>query len=192
VALFALVALLTTTGCAATSDYMAESASPRPIMGVGDMATVVFIRPSSYAKSIKTTILDGRGTFLGDSLPESHFAVVLPPGQHVFISWAENTAALQATLAPGRVYYVEVAPKLGVLSARVHLLALSPRAENWDKVGEWLKETKQFVPDSAGGQRSLASRSEDVQERIRRGTEALANYDAEELAERTLRAEDGR
>ena len=32
----------------------------------------------------------------------------------------------------------------------------------------------------------------DVQERIRRGTEALANYDAEELAERTLRAEDGR
>jgi hypothetical protein len=187
-----LIALCGIVGCGATSDYMMDVAHPRPIVATPNMATVVFIRPSSYARSMKTTILDGRGTFLGDSLPKSHFAVLLPPGPHVFIAWAENTAALQATLLPGRVYFVEVAAKMGVLSARMHVLALTPRSENWAKVPEWLNETTQLVPDPAGGQAYLSSRPEDVQERIRRANEALSKYDAEELAERTLRPEDGR
>jgi hypothetical protein len=189
---FALFVALGATGCAATSDYMLEVKPPRAVVATPGMAMVVFVRPSSWGAAIKTTILDERGAFLGDSLSASHFAVSLPPGPHVFISWAENTAALQATLAQGRIYFVEVAPRPGFLSARAHLLAITPRRETWAKLGDWLAETRQFTPDPAGGERHLQERAEDVTERVRRAQEVLRKYDAEELEARTIRPEDGR
>jgi hypothetical protein len=187
-----LFLLLGATGCAATSEYMFEIQNPRVIAATPTTATVVFLRPSGWAAGIKTLIFDGRGRFLGESLPKSHFAVSVPPGQHLFISWAENTAALQAVLAPGRVYYVEVSPKLGALSARMHLLAINSRSESWSKLGDWIADTKQLVPDEAAGQAYMQSRSEDVAERLRRGNEAIEKYDTVELEARTLRPEDGR
>lgn len=192
--LLALVVALTTallTGCSASSDYMREVAHPQPPTGNPQAATVVFIRPSSFASSLATTILDGRGRFLGDALPSSYFVVQMPPGEHLFISWAENTASLKANLAPGLVYYVEVAPTMGAFSARVHLRAVKPSTENWAELPEWLEESTQYEPDEAAGQAYLTSRQEDVTERIRRGNEILTEYDPEEMAERTLNPGDG-
>jgi hypothetical protein len=186
-----LLLALATAGCSASSDYMHPVAVPRAIVARPDAATVVFIRPSGYAGGIKTTILDGRGRFLGDSLAESYFTVYVPPGPNVFIAWAENTAALRANLAPGRTYYVEVAPKIGMLSARVHLLAMTPRSESWSKRREWLTDSKQLEVDEPGGQAYLRGRSEDVAERLQRANEALRQYSPEELAERTLDPNDG-
>src|SRR5262249_18473662 len=135
--------------------------------------------------------LDERGRFLGDSLPESYFAVRVPAGEHVFVAWAENTAALRASLAPGRTYYVEVASKPGAWSARAHLLAITPRSETWKDVRTWLAESTQLGPNEPGGQAYLQSRSEDVAERLRRANEILREYDAKELEERTIRPDDG-
>ena len=183
------VALL---GCTASSKYMIEPQGLVSLQPPPDKAVVVFIRPSNFARAVGTTILDEHGRFLGDSLPQTYFAVLEPPGQHVFISWAENTAALRAELAPGHVYYVEVAPKMGVMSARMHLLALTPRSENWPKLREWLSESKPLVANEAAGQAYLSERRDDVAERIRRAQEALSKYDRDELAERTIFAPDGR
>jgi hypothetical protein len=190
--LFALFALLlfAVTGCSASSQYMHEVKTPMP-QARPDAATVIFMRPSSYASALTTTIFDERGRFYGDSLPESYFAVSVEPGEHIFISWAENTGALRASLAAGRIYFVEVAPKVGVLSARVHLLAITPQRESWGKLREWLGSSKHLEPDLAGGQRYLNGRNEDVTERIRRAYDAVQNYSVEERAERTLRPEDG-
>ncbi|AKU95356.1 hypothetical protein AKJ09_02020 [Labilithrix luteola] len=192
--LLALVLLLTGSGCSATSKYMTPSpAGPASLAAAGDMATVVFIRPSGFAGSQRATVLDGQGRFLGDSLPESYFAVKVPPGEHVFISWAENTGALRATLAAGKVYFVEVSPKMGAFSARVHLLAITPRASSWKKLDEWIAESKAYVPDEVHGQAYLASRKNDVAERIRRANEALnKDYSRDELDERTLLPTDSR
>jgi hypothetical protein len=194
--LLSLLALFTagsTLGCTVKSEFMTDVA-PQPIHGAVGMATVVFIRPSAQASEIRTTILDERGTFLGDSLPESHFAALVTPGQHIFIAWAENTDALKATLEAGKVYFVEVASRMGAEapSARMHLLALSPRAANWAKVDKWLLETKELIANQEAGQRDLASHQDDVKERIRRANDALASYNEDELAARTLRPEDGR
>jgi hypothetical protein len=178
-------------GCTATSDYMMEAHAPDALKPTAEAATVVFVRPSSYARGMRSTILDGHGRFLGDSLPESYFAVKVPPGEHLFIAWAENTAALRATLAPGKTYYIEVAPKLGAFSARMQLLAVTPRSENWKEVRQWVAESKQLLVNEAGGQAYLRERQEDVQERIKRAGEILHEYDPRELEERTLRPEDG-
>jgi hypothetical protein len=170
---------------------MREAHAPQALRATPDSAVVVFVRPSGFARAMGSTILDGRGRFLGDSLPETYFAVRVPPGEHIFIAWAENTAALRASLAPGRTYYIEVAPKMGALSARMHLLAITPRAESWGELRTWMDESKQTIPDEPSGQAYLASRSEDVAERLRRAAEILKEYDAEELADRTLTPGDG-
>ena len=182
---------LLSTGCTATSDYMYEANAPQALMATPADAVVVFVRPSGFARAMGTTILDGRGRFLGDSLPETYFAVHMPPGEHVFIAWAENTAALRASLLPGRTYYVEVAPKMGALSARMHLLAITPRAESWGQLQGWMAESQQIIPNERAGQAYLASRRDDVAERLHRASEILREYDAGELAERTLSPGDG-
>lgn len=190
-ALFTLVIATSAMGCSATSKYMTP-AGHAPIAGAPDAATVVFVRPSGYAGNIRATILDNKGRFLGDSLPSSYFAVKVPPGEHVFISWAENTGALRANLAAGKIYFIEVAPKMGALSARVHLLAITPRSSSWKKLDEWMSESHAYVPDEPRGQGYLTSRDRDVAERIRRGNEALGSYTRDEISERTLTPEDGR
>ena len=182
---------LAATGCTATSPYMHEVLAPQAPVKAADKATVVFVRPSGFGSGIRVTLLDDKGKFLGDSLPSSHFSRQIDPGKHLFISWAENTDGLQATLEAGKTYFVEVEIKMGALSARSHLKALTSKSEKWPKRDEWLSESKELSVDDKGGQTYLDGRAEDVAERIRRAHEAMTKYDAEELSERTLVATDG-
>lgn len=188
--LAALSLVTALVGCTASSDHM-HPVGPPQLAAKADAVTVVFVRPSGYAAGIVTTILDDKGRFLGDAMAETYFVTEVPAGEHTFIAWAENTAALKAQLAPGKVYYVEVSPKMGALSARIHLLALTPRSENWGELKGWLAASQAMRVNEQAGQAYLAGRTEDVQERIASAKEVLAEYDAEELAARTLRPEDG-
>jgi hypothetical protein len=190
--LLALLSMGAALGCVASSNYMTEVAPAHPVVGVSDKATVVFLRPSAGARALTTTLLDEGGKYLGDSLPESHFITWLSPGEHTFIAWADNTAALKATLEAGKVYFVEVVPLEAALSTRIQLLALTPRSAHWSYVDEWLLKTRQYAADARAGQERLASRAEYVKEQLRRGHDALTGYDEDELAERTLKPEDGR
>jgi hypothetical protein len=52
-------------------------------------------------------------------------------------------------------------------------------------------DSKELVPERAG-QAYFATRSEDVQERLERANQMWAEYEPDELAERTIEAEDGR
>jgi hypothetical protein len=182
---------LSAAGCVATSKYMIEPSLPVPTVAPPNAAVVVFVRPSHYGQSVATTILDDHGFFMGDSIAGTEFSVALAPGPHLFLSWAENTASLSASLLPGRVYYVEVSPRMGWWSTRVQLIAVTPRSSNWSEIKTWLSEATQLVPDTAAGQAYLNGRQADVAERIRRARERLGQFDEEELDDRTLRPEDG-
>jgi hypothetical protein len=170
---------------------MTELAAPRAPSAASDRATIVFIRPSSYAAGLVVTILDDGGRFVGDALASSYFVHRARPGEHTFIGWAENTSALSANVEAGKIYFVEVEVKLGALSARAHLKALTPRSERWAERDGWLEDARELEVDEVGGQAYLDSRREDVEERIRRGREALIRYSPAELAERTLAPNDG-
>lgn len=183
-------AALFVTGCSASSQYMHEAAAPS-LAPAADKATVVFIRHSGMARGIRTTILDEHGDFVGDSLASSWFTRTYDPGKHMFVAWAENTDVLQADLAPGKVYYVEVDPTMGALSARMHLYALKPGGEDWGKVKEWLGDNKYLEVDVNGGRAAMHERQSDVAERLKRASEHLAEYQGEDLEKRTLRPGDG-
>lgn len=186
------VAALGAVGCSASSEFMRPVAAPTAVKAAADEATVVFVRPSGFGGALKQTILDGKGRFLGDALPSSRFAVKMAPGEHTFIVWAENTNAVKASLAAGKVYFVEVSLSMGALSARADLLPIKPGTEAWRSLDEWLADTEVFDPDTAGGQAYLEERKEDVEERIKRAREHLAEYDAEDLALHTMGPGDGR
>lgn len=189
-ALFAALFAIALTGCAASS-RMVQIATPQPIGPLSGQAVIVFVRPSSFGSALTPTILSSDGRFLGDADPSSHFAVAVPEGEHLFLVWGENTGPLRALVQKGRVYFVEVAMKPGWWTARVHLLAITPRTEQWSKVRDWLADTKQTVPRGAEGQAYLDGRASDVAERIRRAKEAFAGMTPEEQEARTLFPNDG-
>lgn len=188
---FAVLGALTFAGCAGSGAYMTEVKSPQAIAAPVDSAVVVFVRPTSVPTGIRTTILDNTGKFLGEVAPKSHFAAYVAPGDHVFLAWAENTAAIRASVVAGKRYYVRLAPRMGAFSARMQLFAVTPKSVEWGKLKGWLADTKQLAPNQPAGQEYLASRQDDVQKRIARANEILKEYTPKELAERTIQPEDG-
>jgi hypothetical protein len=180
---------LLTLGC--SSKFMQPAAPGMRIAPRADVATVVFVRPSSFGAAIHPTIFDEQGHFLGDAEPSAHFVAQVAPGEHMFVVWAENTGPIRATLLPGRVYFIEVSMKPGAWQARCHLLAITPRTEQWTQVRDWLADTKPTVADLAAGNAYLAGRRDEVLERIRRANENFAEFDEEERYARTIHPEDG-
>ncbi len=189
--LFLAVIMLSACG-GYESKYMHPLAAGAPMMKpAAGQALVVFVRPTNFAFKLGTTILDEQGHFVGDSGPKSHFAYPVTPGTHEFIVWGENTDVLQLTAAAGKTYYIEVSPKMGAWSARMHLFAIKPSAPTWPKLGEWLSESAAYEPDPQAGQAKLDTRQKDVAERVRRAQEHLHEYSGEDLDRRTLIAADG-
>lgn len=189
-------------GCTPPSDLMREVATPTTAKAPPDQALVVFVRPGSFALLAKYEVVDvpqpavkdaaGHvAFFLGESVANSHFAVVLPPGQHVFVCYhgsdpiARNDA-MRASLAPGRTYFVEISPNL----SGVDILAVTPRAESWSQITTWLKDTKELAPDRAAGQKEI-DEDDDLPAEVTAAFKHLSDDDADELAERTITPGDG-
>ena len=179
-------------GCAPHSDYMRDAASPTSAKAPPDQALVVFVRPSSMAYLAGYQVVDEKGVFLGESLANSRFATLVPPGDHVFVAFHDwdpiaRNDAMRARLLPGRTYYVQVQPNM----TGVEILAITPRMESWAQLTTWLQETKELVPDRSAGQAYMDEHRDDVQDEIASALKHLSEDDADELADRTLLATDG-
>jgi hypothetical protein len=185
-----LAATAATTACAGSSPYMKELAAPQTMLAPADKAVVTFVRPSGMGFAINFAILDQEGHWIGDAVAKSHFAVSLNPGTYTFIGWAENTAALKATLAEGRTYYVEVVPSMGFGSAHVTLEALTPRDEDWKELPGWMHDTQGLEALPAGAE-YIAGRHDDAMKKVAAAAENWEKYSNEEKDARTLRVEDG-
>ncbi len=189
-AAFAFLVTVAAVGCTGTSPYMTPG-DRAAITAAAESATVVFVRPSQHGGADRVTLLDGKGRFLGDTLPQTHFAVTMPAGEHTFISWGENTSAIKATLAGGKVYYVEAYGPTGPGTPRLELRAVTLHSPSYGKTDEWLAKTQPLAPNEAAGQAYLQSNSSGVASVIGRAERVLAEY-KQELPEHTLSAEDGR
>jgi hypothetical protein len=179
------------SACAASSPYMAKADVAGSVQADRATATVVFVRPSSYAPAVKVTILDGSGRFLGDSLPKTYFSAKLSPGDHSFVSSGEGTPSMEAHLEAGKIYYVEVAPIFGAWSARARLFAIGPQRSQWARLPSWLAGSTRLVPDEAAGQQHLADRPDDTRTVLEKGAEAFAGYGDGDRTKRTLLPTDG-
>lgn len=181
-----LTSLLLLCGAGCSSRSMAEVAVPLPELPSQGRAAVVFVQPSSYAEGSYFPIFDHAGRFLGDSQAVRWFAVELAAGEYAFYARGENTAALRASLAAERTYFVEVASGTGFLKPRVQLLAIAPRFSTWSEREGWVAETRS---ERRTGPSQLDA--DDVADLLTSGHEVWADYDASERERRTLYAGDG-
>lgn len=190
VALTLLIACLSLLACGpVSSPYMTTLAAPRAIEATQDEATIVFIRPSGFLPGLGVTILDADAHVLGVAAAESYFAVRVKPGERTFHVISEEPHALKASLAAGRLYFVEVAP---IAVGNQRLFALSSRSKNWQELRQWLATSSQTEPNGQLPEleRNLSA-SLDLKGEVEKSKGALATYSAEDLALRTLAADDG-
>ena len=178
-------------GCTARSEFMRPAPRVEAWIAPADRALVVFIRPDSFSAAVKATVLDDQGNYVGDSLPASYFSASVTPGDHVFLAWAMNTAVLEAHLAAGQTYFVEVVLSAGLWAPRVDLVPLTPRSEDWSRRGEWLHDYRSLAVDPAQGQAAFKKRKDDVEGQLKRARGVLKDYSSGELVRVSLQPGDG-
>jgi hypothetical protein len=179
-------------GCgAATSEYMRPAIGPELAGAPPNKARVVFVRPSNFAFKVIFTIIDEHGYFLGDSTAGARFSVFLDPGDHYFIVWTETTETVRATLAPGRTYYVEVRPKMGLWKARASLWAVNRKSGLMSQIPSYISGTKVTTTDFAAGQAYLNSLGSELPNAAKKGIDTYNGYSPEDKTDVTLLPEDG-
>lgn len=187
---FALLGALATASCGAHTAMTAAPAGAQPPTGTPGVATVVFLRPSSFAFSVKFRIIDHTGHFVGDAVTSSYFVVRTKPGESVFILGDDDIDVLYANLAPGLVYYVDVVPVAGSFAPRAVFQPVKPGDPEWVQVERQLESKDPLVPDVARGQAEL-DHDPLLQNRIERAKKMWADLPPDERARRFLGPADG-
>ena len=122
-----------------------------------DKATLLVIRPSAIPLAVVGTVVElpngqvDRPRFVGENESTSYFYSPVPAGEHTFAVCGNGSAALRATVAPGRVYVVEV----DMTGLDVSFVPIKLREEQWPLVRAWLAKSKAMIADTASGQASV-------------------------------------
>ncbi len=196
----ATIALLSVLflGCTASSDYMKAAEAPRALAAPPDAALVVFVRYEDGAIIDNITLFTDRGRFLGDVPPDSWFVATLSPGDYIFLGRGQHPSPLVAQLAPGRVYFVEVALEHHTWGASsenatrmLKLYPRGPRAPEWQRVLLAMEEAQFNQADLAGGQAEIDAKRAVFERLAFEAREDLSDDDEETQRARTLPAEWG-
>lgn len=119
-----LALVLALTGC--QSGLMAKAGNGGMTVSP-NQATVVFLRPSSFGGAIQSSVYDvtaGKTAFGGIVSAKTQVSMHLPAGEHLLMVVAENADFMNASLAPGKTYYVLVKPRMGMWKARFSLIPI--------------------------------------------------------------------
>lgn len=87
-------------------------------------AIVYFIRPSVVGTIVPFKV-SCNDSLIGSTTGKKYLYVVLEPNTYKFVSKAENDAELELKVEPGKAYYIEQKPKMGIVMARNDLFLLN-------------------------------------------------------------------
>jgi len=103
-----------------TTSYMRD-AEPTPPPG-DDEAKVIIYRTSQFGGAKNFPVYElidhDDGKLLGFTETDRYFEYRCPPGKHLFVTWGEGEAFIEADLEAGKTYFIRTYSKFGVLSAR--------------------------------------------------------------------------
>jgi len=125
------------------TEYMRNGAKPTP-RKEGDALVVVF-RPSTFGGNTQFPIFEFRNSevnLMGFSESDCYFEYRCPAGKHVFLTWGEGTAYIEAELAPNKTYYIRCFANLGFLAPRPRFDPVCPDTEEWKNLDAELKDLK--------------------------------------------------
>ena len=194
--LFGVLAGLVLGGCA--SNKMIESVEQAVPMPAADMAQVIFMRPSSYGGMIQSSIFDitaGEAQLIGIVSTGTQISYMLDPGKHKFMVVSEAADFLEANLSPGKTYYAMVTARMGAWKARFSMHPVRNGGDGdfqyqSEKFQKWLKKVR-FVDNTTESTAWFEENKASIDEKQRKYWEVWQQKSAADLAERTLRPEDG-
>lgn len=183
--------------CGCQSSMMAKSSGGGSIVAPNE-ATVVFLRPSSFGGAIQSSVYDvtgGKTVFGGIVSAKTQVSMHLPSGQHLLMVVAENADFMNASLAPGKTYYVLVKPRMGMWKARFSLIPIHADAAakynlHTDDFAGW-KRDSQPVEKTPAADAWYAAHQADIEAKRADYMQKWERMDAQDKAVLTLHAEDG-
>jgi hypothetical protein len=169
-----------------TTTYMRD-AEPTPPPG-DDEAKVIVYRTAAFGGSENFPVyelVDNEGKLLGFTETDRYFEYRCPPGRHLFVTWAEGEAFIEADLEAGRTYFIRAYSKFGVLAPRPGFAPVGQGSENWDKLDEILSplQCRELDPTKA------AEYEQQKEEQFRK---TLARYEEGKKESRHLAPGDGK
>jgi len=152
-----------------------------------DKALVVFFLASKRAGGGHATLADG-DEFITHLIKRTCFFYQAEPGHHMFSVVGEAADFLEADLAAGKTYFVQVAPRTGFWKARFSILPFTEQSKNWDKHDSWLSSCRVVVPT----ERAFEWAKEKEEELAAKRKNYLVKWNAKPDAEKPrLAPEDG-
>jgi hypothetical protein len=95
-------------------------------------ALIYFVRTQTMGFAIKFKLF-ADGKFVGLIMSKTYIPVEVDPGKHEFITEAENAGFLEADVAPGKIYVVQVSTHMGAWKARTHFEVARTGSEAMDE-----------------------------------------------------------
>ncbi len=182
---FLTILPLALAACSTTA-YMRD-AEPSPPPG-DDEAKVIVFRTAAFGGAEHFPVyelVNDEGKLLGFTETDRYFEYRCPPGRHLFVTWGEGEAFIEADLEAGRTYFIRAYSKFGVLSARPGFAPVGEASEDWDKLEEILSklQCRELDPFKAV---EYGARKE---EHLRK---TMASYEEGKKAPRNLAPGDGK
>ena len=164
-----VVVLALLSGCASSMMIRSETVlAPGP-----DYAIVNFLRPSSLGGAIKFGIWD-KENFIGILTPKNYIQYKASPGEHIFMTRAENWSVIKATVTAGKTYYILAAPRMGVWKARVSMEVLRP---DDSRLSKWMDSLEPITVDPAKRDAYVSERVDDVRKAVQNVKDGKAEFD---------------
>lgn len=130
-------------------------------------SVVYFVRESGLGLVINFSHFDN-DKFIGKFDGVDYLRYECAPGEHVFWAKAENRDFITADLEPGKVYFVEVLPQMGMIKASVQLNPVKP--DDAKTIKGILKLMSKRTPVTYPAE-EIAAENERLQEVIAKGLE---------------------
>ena len=136
-----------------TTTYMRD-AQPTPSPGPEE-AKVIIYRTSSFGGAEHFPVYElvdhEDGRLLGFTETDRYFEYRCPPGKHLFVTWGEGEAFIEADLEAGKTYFIRTYSKFGVLSARPGFAPVGQESGHWPTLEEVLSslQCRELEPDKA-------------------------------------------
>jgi len=148
--LFLAVAAVAMIGCASRHMDVAAIGQNEGVLAKNQSA-IVFFRDTVFGGAIQAPViesLDKDVAFVGIVSANTKLLHKTIPGKHTYVVGGEDSNILEVDLAPQKVYYVRVSPKMGFWKAR---FAFEPITDDDEKLQKALSGCK-WVTSGASAQ----------------------------------------
>lgn len=172
--------LLFGTGCASKHMQIVDPSGINESTAENE-SSVVFLRITSFGGGIQAPLGESTGDsikFIGISSAWTRILYKTTPGKHKFFVGGESASMLEADLAPGKIYYVEVDPNMGFLKARFSLLPLDLNKIQSDNFKKDLSKCQWVVTGPMAEQWFIENRAS-MEEKARTAQEKFTKAEVE-------------